>query len=265
MHRFDKLKSARRIVVKVGTSTLTYETGKLNLMRFEKLARVLSDLRNQGRDMVLVSSGAIAVGMSKMGKTERPRALPHKQAMAAVGQSELMYLYDKMFSEYHNTVAQVLLTRDVMEQPLRRQNAINTFETLMEQGIIPIVNENDTLSTEEIEFGDNDTLSAMVAEMVRADLLVILTDIEGLYDSDPKSNPAAEMIKIVEEIDDATKAFAGGAGSKYGTGGMVTKLTAGELANRAGVDMVIMSGSEPYALGELLQGKPIGTLFLAPR
>lgn len=191
--------------------------------------------------------------------------MPHKQAMAAIGQSELMYLYDKLFSEYHNTVAQVLLTRDVMEQPLRRQNAQNTFETLMEQGIIPIVNENDTVSTEEIDFGDNDTLSAMVATMVNADLLVILTDIEGLYDCDPRSHPDAEMIQVVEHIDEQTKAFAGGAGSKYGTGGMVTKLAAGEIANQAGVDMVIMSGADPYALGELLEGKPVGTLFLSDR
>lgn len=251
--------------MKVGTSTLTHNTGKLNLLRLEKLARILSDLRNQDKDIVLVSSGAIAVGMSKIGLKERPRALPHKQAMAAIGQSELMYLYDKLFSEYHNTVAQVLLTRDVMEQPLRRQNAQNTFETLMEQGIIPIVNENDTVSTEEIDFGDNDTLSAMVATMVSADLLVILTDIEGLYDCDPRSHPDAEMIQVVEHIDEQTKAFAGGAGSKYGTGGMITKLAAGEIANQAGVDMVIMSGADPYALGELLEGKPVGTLFLSDR
>ncbi len=265
LHRFEKLKDVRRIVIKIGTSTLTHASGKLNLLRMEKYARVLSDMRNQGKDIVLVSSGAVAVGMAKVGMAERPRALPHRQAMAAVGQSELMYVYDKLFSEYSNTVAQILLTRDVMEEPLRRQNAQNTFETLMEQGIIPIVNENDTVSTEELEFGDNDTLSAMVAKMVGADLLVILTDIEGLYDCDPKSNPGAEMIKIVDGIDDETKQLAGGAGSRYGTGGMATKLAAGEIVAEAGIDMVIMNGADPYALCALLEGQPIGTLFVGDK
>lgn len=263
MHRFEKLKGAHRIVVKVGSSTLTHESGKLNLLRLEKYARVLSDIRNQGKDIILVSSGAVAVGMAKVGRTQRPLALPHRQAMAAVGQSELMYLYDKLFSEYHNTVAQILLTRDVMEEPLRRQNAQNTFETLLEQGIIPIVNENDTVSTEELEFGDNDTLSALVAKLVGADVLVIMTDISGLYDCDPKSNPNAEIIRVVEDINEDTKKCAGGAGSRYGTGGMITKLAAGEIAVNAGIDMVIMSGADPYAIYTLLEGKPVGTLFIA--
>lgn len=257
------LKHAKRIVFKVGTSTLTYENGKVNIQRVEKLARVLCDLRNSGKDIVLVSSGAIAVGVAKLGRSDRPKALPHKQAMAAVGQSELMYLYDKLFAEYNNTVAQVLLTMDVMEHSLRKQNAQNTFETLMEIGVIPIVNENDTVSTEEVEFGDNDTLSALVAELISADLLVILSDIDGLYDKDPKSGPDAKLIHVVEEITPEIKECASGAGSRRGTGGMITKLHAGEITAKAGINMVILNGENPYDIYKMLDGEPVGTLFLA--
>ncbi len=258
-----KLSNVNRIVFKVGTSTLTHENGKINIRRVEKLARVLCDLRNSGKDIVLVSSGAVAVGVAKVGASERPKALPHKQAMAAVGQSELMYLYDKLFSEYNNTVAQVLLTADVMETQLRKQNAQNTFETLMELGVIPVVNENDTVSTEELEFGDNDTLSAMVAELINADLLVILSDIDGLYDKDPKANSDAKLISVVESIDDEVKKYASGAGSRRGTGGMITKLRAGEIASAAGIDMAIINGEDPYDIYKLFDGEDIGTLFLA--
>lgn len=259
----QELKNADRIVFKVGTSTLTHENGKMNIRRIERLARVLCDLHNSGKDIVLVSSGAISVGVAKVGASERPKAVPHIQAMAAIGQSELMYLYDKLFSEYNNTVAQVLLTADVMEAQLRKQNAQNTFETLMELGVIPIVNENDTVSTEELEFGDNDTLSAMVAELIGADLLVILSDIDGLYDKNPKENSDAKLISVVDGIDDRVKRCAGGAGSRRGTGGMITKLHAGEIASAAGIDMVIVNGSDPYDIYKLFDGEEIGTLFLA--
>lgn len=262
---YSSLKDVNRIVFKVGTSTLTYENGKINIQRVEKLARVLCDLRNSGKDIVLVSSGAIAVGVSKVGNSERPKSLPHKQALAAVGQSELMYLYDKLFSEYNNTVAQLLLTADVLEHDLRRQNAHNTFETLLELGIIPVVNENDTISTEEIEFGDNDTLSALVADLIGADLLVILSDIDGLYDKDPKSNADAKLIHIVPEINEDIKQCAGGAGSRRGTGGMITKIKAGEIATRAGIDMVILNGNNPYDIYEMLNDKPMGTRFLSQK
>lgn len=265
LNRIDTIKKANRIVIKVGTSSLTHETGKMNLLRIERMARVLCDLRNRGKDVVLVSSGAVAAGMGKLGLSERPRAIPHRQAMAAVGQSELMSLYSRMFSEYGSNVAQILLTRDVIEMPLRRQNAQNTFETLLELGTIPIVNENDTVSTEELEvlgFGDNDSLSAMVAELLHADLLIIMSDIDGLYSSDPHENPQAELVSVVERIDEDVKALAGGAGSNRGTGGMITKLAAGEIATEAGIDMVIMNGDDPYKIFDLLDGAPVGTLFL---
>ena len=256
-------KNAKRIVFKVGTSTLTYDSGKLNIRKIEALVRVLSDLRNSGKDIILVTSGAISVGVAKIGRSERPRALPHKQAMAAIGQCELMYLYDKLFSEYHNTVAQILLTPDVVDNPIRKQNAQNTFETLMEYGVIPIVNENDTVSTEEVEFGDNDTLSAIVSDLVNADLLVILSDIDGLYDKNPKSFSDAKLIHTVDKITDEIRAIAGGAGTSRGTGGMITKISAAEKANGAGIDMIIMNGDDPYKIYDVLEGKQIGTVFLA--
>lgn len=253
----------KRIVFKVGTSTLTYDNGKLNIRKIESLVRVLSDLRNSGMDIILVTSGAIGVGVAKIGRGERPKALPHKQAMAAIGQCELMYLYDKLFSEYHNTVAQILLTPDVVDNPIRKQNAQNTFETLMEYGVIPVVNENDTVSTEEVEFGDNDTLSAIVAKLIGADLLVILSDIDGLYDKNPKNNSDAKLIGEVYGVDDKIKALAGGAGTSRGTGGMITKLSAAEIANGAGIDMIITNGDEPTKIYDILEGKQVGTVFFA--
>lgn len=255
--------NANRIVFKVGTSTLTHENGKVNIRRVESLVRVLSDLHNAGKDIVLVTSGAISVGVAKSGKTERPKALPHRQAMAAIGQCELMYLYDKLFSEYNNTVAQVLITADVVEHPLRKQNVQNTMETILELGAIPIVNENDTVATEEIEFGDNDTLSALVADMIGADLLVLLSDIDGLYDADPHKNPNAKLIDYVEKIDDSIEALAGGVGSKHGTGGMATKISAAKIATDAGIDMVILNGDAPEKIYGLLEGEKIGTYFCA--
>ena len=255
--------SANRIVFKVGTSTLTHENGKVNIRRVESLVRVLSDLHNAGKDIVLVTSGAISVGVAKSGKTERPKALPHRQAMAAIGQCELMYLYDKLFSEYNNMVAQVLITADVVEHPLRKQNAQNTIETILELGAIPIVNENDTVSTEEIEFGDNDTLSALVADMIGADLLVLLSDIDGLYDADPHKNPEAKLIDYVGKIDESIEALAGGAGSKHGTGGMATKISAAKIATGAGIGMVILNGDAPEKIYALLEGEQIGTYFCA--
>ncbi len=256
-------KNVKRVVFKVGTSTLTYDNGKLNIKKIEALVRVLSDLRNSGMDVVLVSSGAIGVGVAKIGRNERPKALPHKQAMAAIGQCELMYLYDKLFSEYHNNVAQILLTPDVVDNPIRKHNAQNTFETLMEYEVIPVVNENDTVSTEEVEFGDNDTLSAIVAKLVGADLLVILSDIDGLYDKNPKSNTDAKLIGEVFEVDGEIEALAGGAGSNRGTGGMITKLRAAKIANGAGIDMIIASGDEPSKIYDVLNGEQIGTVFYA--
>lgn len=256
-------KNVKRIVFKVGTSTLTYDNGKLNIRKIESMVRVLSDLRNSGIDIVLVSSGAISVGVSKIGKTERPKAIPHKQAMAAIGQCELMYLYDKLFSEYHNTVAQILLTPDVLDNPIRKQNAQNTFETLMEYGVIPVVNENDTVSTEEVEFGDNDTLSAMVSELIGADVLIILSDIDGLYDKNPKTNKDAKLICEVNGITDEIRALAGGAGTSRGTGGMITKISAAERANKAGIDMIIINGDDPLKIYDALDGNCEGTVFLA--
>ena len=213
--------------------------------------------------MVLVTSGAVAVGINKAGLSERPTDLRLKQALAAVGQCELMYLYDKLFSEYNNTVAQILLTRDVVEDPIRKQNTMQTFEKLFSLGIIPIINENDTVSTEELEFGDNDTLSAMVAELIGADLLVILSDIEGLYDADPRNNKQAKLIHTVENITPEIEDLAGGAGSDCGTGGMITKISAGKIATAAGINMFIVTSENPSLLYDILDGKQVGTLFVA--
>lgn len=259
---FDDIKRAHRIVVKIGTSTLTYETGKVNLKNIERIARVLSDLHNQGKEIVLVSSGAIGIAVGKMGLAERPKETRQGQALAAVGQCELMFLYDKMFSEYSNTVAQILLTKDDIVIPRRKRNMQNTFEALFEYGIIPVVNENDTVSTEEIEIGDNDTLSAVVATLVDADLLVLFSDIDGLYDSDPRANPDAKLLDIVYDID-KVKMAAGGAGSNRGTGGMVTKLSAAEIATSAGIHMFIANGSRIDTLYDILDGKQTGTLFVS--
>lgn len=252
----------KRVVVKIGTSSLTHTTGKINLRRIDYLAQCLSDLKNRGMDIVLVSSGAIGVGAGKLGLAERPQSTREKQAVAAIGQCELMFLYDKFFGEYGQTVAQVLLTKDVVEKKNRNENVINTFEQLFSYGAIPIVNENDTVSVEEIEFGDNDTLSAEVANLVGADLLILMTDIDGLYDSDPRKNPHAKRIEIVREITPEIKTLAGGVGSRFGTGGMATKVLAAELATEHGCDMMVVDGSDPRILYRIFEGESVGTLFL---
>ena len=257
---------SRRIVVKVGTSTLTYENGKVNLRNLEKLCKVLSDLHNSGKQIILVSSGAIGVGVGKLKIKERPRETRYKQAIAAVGQCELMFLYDKFFGEYNNSVAQILLTKNVVLNELSKQNVVNTFQTLLEMGIIPIVNENDTVATDELigaNFGDNDNLSAIVADLVGADLLIILTDIDGLYESDPRKDPNAKKISAVKHIDNEIREMAGGSGSNRGTGGMSTKITAAAAATSAGINTCVMSGADPSKIYKLLSGESIGTMFLA--
>lgn len=256
----------RRIVVKVGTSTLTYENGRVNLRRMEMLCKVLSDLHNSGKQVILVSSGAIGIGVGKLKLPERPTETRYKQAVAAVGQCEIMFLYDKFFGEYNSSVAQILLTRNIVNNDHSRQNVVNTFQTLLEMGIIPIVNENDTVAIDELvgsNFGDNDNLSAIVADLVGADLLVILTDIDGLYDRDPRKNPDAVKIPIVTHIDDHIREVAGGSGSNRGTGGMATKITAASAATAAGINCCVMSGNDPKNLYKLIEGEPIGTLFTA--
>lgn len=257
---------AKRVVVKVGTSTLTYESGKLNLRRVETLCKVLSDLQNSGKQVILVSSGAIGVGVGKLGLPERPQSTSLKQAVAAVGQCELMFIYDKLFGEFNHTVAQVLLTRDVMMNDHSKQNVVNTFQELLAMGIIPVVNENDTVAIDELvgsNFGDNDTLSAIVADIAEADVLIILTDIDGLYDSDPRKNPEAKRIPEVRYIDERIRKMAGGTGSNRGTGGMSTKISAAVVAMEAGVDCYVVDGSNPAVLYDLLDGKDIGTRFRA--
>ena len=267
----EELHEAKRIVVKVGTSTLTYDTGKLNFSRIDKLARVLSDLVNQGREVILVTSGAIGVGVDKLKLKERPKTVRGKQAAAAVGQCELMHIYSKSFSEYGHIVGQILLTRDVVEDSHTRQNVINTFETLLEKGVVPIVNENDSVSIDEIEygekrvFGDNDTLSAIVAELVKADLLIILSDIDGFYDCDPHKNKSARILTNIGEITPEIEKCAGGVGSKRGTGGMVTKLSAARIATGGGTDMILASGSDPDILLDIINGREVGTLFVASK
>jgi len=263
----QRISNAKRLVVKVGTSTLTYENGHLNLRRVESLVRVLSDIKNSGREIVFVTSGAICVGAGRLGMRERPADIGSKQAAAAVGQCELMYVYDKYFAEHGHVTAQLLLTRDVVEENHRKENVINTLSRLLELGAVPIINENDTVAVEEIEsggrFGDNDTLSAVVAKLADADVLILLTDIDGLYSADPHVNPDAHRVELVEEIDDALLASAGGAGSARGTGGMATKLQAAQIATPAGITTVIMDGKSPKRIYDLLAGEPVGTIFAA--
>lgn len=262
MNRFENVK---RIVVKVGTSTLTYDGGGINIRRVEKLVRVLSDIKNSGKDVILVSSGAIGVGMGMLGIKTRPSCIKDKQALAAIGQCELINFYSGLFDNFNHKVAQVLLTKDVVSDPVRNENAQNTFERLLELGIIPIVNENDVISTEQIEFGDNDTLSATVACLAGADLLVILSDIDGLYDSDPRENPDAKLIEEVDKITPEIEALAGGAGSARGTGGMITKIIAAKTATKAGIDMLINNGADPMVLYDIIDGEKRGTLFKAEK
>ena len=252
-----------RIVVKVGTSTLAYPTGRLNIRLTENLVKVLSDLRNAGHEIILVSSGAIAVGFGKLLLPTRPTELSVKQACAAVGQCELMYTYDRLFTVYNHTVAQLLLTGADMDTPDRRQNFQNTLTRLLEMGALPIINENDTVSTDEItSIGDNDTLAALVSHCIRADLLVLLSDIDGLYTANPHTHPDARLIPQVAEITPDILALADGAGSALGTGGMSTKLRAARMVTADGADMVIANGSHPELLYDIANGKPAGTRFL---
>lgn len=252
-----------RIVVKVGTSTLTHSTGNLNIRQVEMLCKALSDLKNAGHEVVLVSSGAIGMGTGKLSLKQRPVDIPTKQAAAAVGQCELMYFYDKLFSEYNHTVAQLLITGADVDDPDRRENFHNTLFRLLELGALPIVNENDTVATEELGIGDNDTLGAIVAVSVQADLLILLSDIDGLFTADPRKDPNAKLIPVVEKITPEIIALAGGHGSEFGTGGMSTKLTAAQMAVSNGTDMIIANGANPDLLYAILDGKAVGTRFLS--
>ena len=254
-----------RIVVKVGTSTLAYPTGRLNIRHAEELVKVLSDLKNEGHEVILVSSGAIGMGVGKLSLPARPKDTTTKQACAAVGQCELMYTYDRLFSAYDHTVAQILLTGVDVEHTERRVNIQNTLTRLLELGALPIINENDSIAVDEIAYGDNDTLSAITASLVDADLLVLLTDIDGLYTANPADHPDATLIERVEGFDPALYDIAGGSGSKVGTGGMVTKLHAAQIATEAGCEMVIANGWNPDLLYGIVEGEPIGTRFLAKK
>ena len=257
-----KISERKRVVVKVGTSTLTHRTGRLNIRRVENLVKTLADLQNAGHEIVLGSSGAIALGMGKLGMTKRPQDTPGKQACAAVGQCELMYMYDKFFAEYSIVVAQVLLTKYVLLED-RRQHVVNSMERLLSQGVIPIVNENDTVAIDELELevGENDSLAANVATIANADLLVIMSDIDGLYDKDPHVHEDARLIPEVGKITDDIRDLAGGAGSALGTGGMATKIKAVEIAHAADIDVVLMNGKNPRKLYDLFEDKPVGTIF----
>ena len=251
-----------RIVIKLGTSTLTHSTGHLNIRRVELLAKVISDIKNAGHQVILVSSGAIGMGVGKLGLLERPKDIPTKQAAAAVGQCELMYTYDKLFGEYNHTVAQLLITGEDIRSHQRHQNFSNTLNRLLDLGALPIINENDTVSTDEIVIGDNDTLAAYVAESVKAELLILLSDINGLYTADPHKDPNAQLIPVIEKLTEEIYALAGASSTKQGTGGMVTKLRAAAIATEAGCDMVIANGKDPENLYAILDGKAVGTRFI---
>ena len=261
------LKNKKRIVVKIGTSTITHvSTGNLNLDKLERFVRVLTDIRNQDKEVVIVSSGAIGAGRKALGIKEKPTELSVKQACAAVGQARLMMIYQKLFAEYNQTIAQILITKRIMLNEISLANAENTFRELLQMGVIPIVNENDPISTDQIQediFGDNDTLSANVAEMVKADLLILLSDIDGLYTDDPRNNKDARFISYVDSIDDELEAMAKGADTAFGTGGMTTKLAAARIACEAGVDMVIANGNDVRNINRILNGEEVGTLFKA--
>ena len=251
-----------RIVIKIGTSTLAYATGQLNIRRVEALCKTMSDIRNAGHELILVSSGAIGMGVGKLGLRSRPQDIPTKQAAAAVGQCELMYIYDKLFSEYHHTVAQLLITADNLTSEIRHTNFTNTLNRLLELGVVPIINENDTVATEEIVIGDNDTLAARVAQSVGAKLLILLSDIDGLYTADPHTDPNAKLIPLVRGLDEGVKKLAGVSSTSQGTGGMVTKLRAAELCFGCGCEMVIANGNNPASLYDIVEGKPVGTRFV---
>ena len=252
-----------RIVVKIGTSTLAHSTGHLNIRRVESLCKIMSDIKNAGHEVILVSSGAIGMGVGKLGLRERPRDIPTKQAAAAVGQCELMYTYDKLFSEYHHTVAQLLITGDDTKNDKRHQNFTNTLNRLLQLGALPIINENDTVATDEIIIGDNDTLAAIVAQSIHADLLILLSDIDGLYTADPHKDPNAKLLHKVTKVDDYILNLAGVSSTTQGTGGMVTKLHAAQICLACNCDMVISNGSHPENLYDILDGKDIGTTFSA--
>ena len=264
IHRKELLYK-KRIVIKIGSSSLTHKGGQLNLLRIEKLARVMSDLHNSGKDVILVSSGAIATGAGKMGFDKKPEDKIKKQALAAIGQAELIKIYDKFFEEYNKTVAQILLTKDGMENSVRRKNARNTLNELINMRIIPIINENDTISTDEIEFGDNDRLSATVATLINADLLIILSDIDGMYTADPTQNASAELISKVVNVEEDIEKYIFDGGTAFSTGGMSSKIAAARLCAEHEVDMVITNGSDPAIIYDVLEGKDKGTLFLSKK
>ena len=260
------LKEKKRIVIKVGTSSLTHpETGNMDLIKMEKLVRELTDLQNQGKEVILVSSGAIAVGRKAIGMKERPTELAVKQACASIGQARLMMIYQKLFMEYNQTASQILMTKNTLVNEGNRENARNTFEMLLSMGAIPIVNENDTVSTYEIQFGDNDTLSAIVSALVQADLLILLSDIDGLFTDDPNRNPDARFIEYVDRVDERFQRMAKGSASDVGTGGMSTKLGAARLATSAGADMIIANGADTVIIHRIMDGERIGTMFRANR
>lgn len=264
MNYRDILKDKKRIVIKIGSSSLLHEeTGGVDLRKLEKLVRIICDLKNQNKDVVLVSSGAIGVGFQALGLKTKPKTLFLKQACAAIGQGQLMMIYQKLFMEYNHLAAQVLLTFDVITSDERRVNAINTMNELLQQDVIPVVNENDTVATEEIEFGDNDTLSAIVAYLIKADLLILLTDIDGFYTDDPHKNPDAVKLSVVEQITDEFKAMAKGSVTNYGTGGMSTKISAARIATDSGADMAILDASDLDLINQLMDGADVGTLFIA--
>jgi glutamate 5-kinase len=254
-----------RIVIKIGTSSLTHANGCLNVRSTENLCKIISDIKNEGHELILVSSGAIGMGVGKMSLKEKPTDMPTKQAAAAVGQCELMYTYDKMFADYNHTIAQILITGDDFSHADRHQNFVNTVNRLLEFKVLPIINENDSISTNEIKVGDNDTLSALVAKSVTADLLIILSDIDGLYTADPHTNPSAQLISCVEELTPAIMALGEGAGSMLGTGGMKTKLEAAKICLDAGCEMIIMNGKNPSLLYDFFEGKSVGTHFVVKK
>lgn len=257
------LKDVKRVVIKVGTSTLTHSTGKTNIRQMNKLVTVISDIVNSGREVALVTSGAIGVGVGKLGLKERPTTTAGKQAAATVGQCELMFMYDKMFGEFGHTVGQFLVTKRDVDNDECRENLINAFEKTFEFGAIPVINENDAVAVEEIVYGDNDSLSAIVAKLIKADALLILTDIDGLYDENPNENEYARIIPVVEQITEGLFEIAGGKGSKFGTGGMITKLQAAQIATEAGIDTVVMNGQDPENIYKILEGHQVGTFFVA--
>lgn len=264
MNYREQLKDKKKIVIKIGSSSLIHEeTGGVDFRKLEQLVRIICDLKNQDKDVVLVSSGAIGVGIQALGLKNKPKTVSLKQACAAVGQGQLMMMYQKLFMEYNHMAAQVLITFDCITNAERRQNAVNTMNELLQQDVIPVVNENDTVATEEIEFGDNDTLSAIVAHLINADLLILLTDIDGFYTDDPHKNPDAEKLSVVEQITDEFKVMAKGSNTMYGTGGMSTKIAAARIATDSGADMAIIDAGSPSLINSLIDGEDVGTLFLA--